>query len=243
MIFEMAGGLVSGGWNALANITSGIGTGISRIGSTFFPGPQRQEPIKSEIMQAGTYTSLPYPAAPEAQSIWESITWANQNWSGSPYAQQYGPTIKALESLKLAEQVSATPTEMQPSLFDNIIGGLDWAATQSRNIRTIVDEISGPWAPRETVYGTPQAGYPEGRDERHLNDNAQTGANVWEITKAYGQNIIDQVKGLFNMGFPQQGGQPAFGITHEVSPSKGLTVGLIVAGVVIVLVILLGRKK
>ena len=61
--------------------------------------------------------------------------------------------------------------------------------------------------------------------------------------KAGAAAMLDQVKGLFNIGFPQQQGQPVFGLTHEIKPSKGLSTGLIIAGVVIVLVILLSRKK
>ena len=239
MIFQMAGDLVSGGWNALANITSGIGKGVSRIGSTFFPGQQRVEPIRSEITQGANYLSVPLTKSPDAWSIWETMGMADNQWVGSPYAEQLGPTVKALESLKLAESVSTTP-----SLIDNIFTGLKDAASASRDIRTLADELISPWFPRsETVYGRPQAGYPAGRNEQHLNNLTQAGAEAWQVAKSSAGAILDQVKGLFNLGFPQQAGQAVFGIKHEVQPSKGLSIGLIVAGVVIVLVILVSRKK
>ncbi len=243
MIFEMAGGLVSGGWDALTNITSGIGKGISRIGSTFFPGPQRLEPIQSQITQYGNYSSLPKSVITDAPSVWETLPMATSKWLGSPYEAQYSPTKMTQLSTDLEKRISATAPVKEPGLFENIITGLDWAATQSRNIWTLADEIMGPWRPRETVYGTPQAGYPAGRDEGHLNNLVQRGADVWEVAKASADAILDQVKGLFNLGFPQQSTQPAFGIKHELAPSKGLSTGLIIAGVVIVLVILLTRKK
>ncbi len=238
MIFQMAGDLVSGGWDALANITSGIGEGVSRIGSTFFPGPQRSEPIISEITQAGNYSSWPYPAGPDASTIWKTAAMADNQWIGSPYAEQLGPTIRAAESLKLEAMVSTTP-----SLIENIFTGLKGAVAAGREIRTLADELFQPWDPRETVYGKPQAGYPEGRNEQHLNDLTQAGAEVWLKAKAGAEAILEQVKGLFNLGFPQQAGQPVFGVKHEIQPSKGLSTGLIIAGVVIVLVILLSRKK
>ncbi|GAG95507.1 unnamed protein product, partial [marine sediment metagenome] len=55
--------------------------------------------------------------------------------------------------------------------------------------------------------------------------------------------LADQAKGLFNLAFPQQGAQPAFAVQHEITPSKGLSTGLIIAGVVLVAVILLTKKK
>ena len=243
MILEMAGGLVSGGWDALTNITSGIGKGISRIGSTFFPGPQQVQPIVSEITQAGNYTSTPKPVSPDAPSTWETLQMAANQWLRSPYEDQYAALAKTQEGLNLEQKISAVEPEKEPGLFENIFTGLEWAATQSRNIRTLADELMAPWSPRDTVYGKPQAGYPEGRDEGHLNNLAQAGANMWEAMKVGAGAMLDQVKGLFNIGFPQQESQPGFGLTHEIKPSKGLSAGLIIAGIVIVLVILLSRKK
>lgn len=243
MIFEMAEGLVSGGWNALTNITSGIGKGISQIGSTFFPAPQRTV-IKSEITKAAGSTGMTYrPTAVDAPSTWETMQQAAMGWEGSPYAEQFAITVKNDQAMNLAEKVSSTKQEGIGGMFADIMGGLEFAGKQSQSISTLVDQIMGPWSPRETVRGTPQAGYPEGRDEGHLNNLSQKGAEVFATVKAGAEAIFDQVKGLFNIGFGQQGSQPVFGIQHELSPSKGLSAGLIIAGVVIVLIILLSRKK
>ncbi len=240
MIFQMAGDLISGGWDALSNITTGIGKGVGRIGSTFFPSPQRIQPIKSEITQQGNYSTLPYTKTADAPSVWETFNMVQNEWLGSPYQDQYSPAVKSAAAAQLEQLVSATG---QPGVIDNLFTGLKGLATTSREIRTLADELIAPWSTRETVYSKPQAGYPEGRDEQHLNNLAQAAANVWETTKTSAQAMLDQVKGLFNVGFPQQGGQPVFGVTHEIQPSKGLSAGLIIAGIVIVLVILLSRKK
>jgi len=243
MIIEMAGGLVSGGWNALTNITSGIGKGASYIGSAFFPAPQRTT-IQSEITKPAGGTGATYrPTTIEAPEFWATAQMAADQWLASPYEKQYAVPAKVQESQKLAQTVSSTKQEGIGGMFADIMSGLEWTAGQSQRITTLVDEIMGPWLPRETIKATPQVGYPEGRDERHLDNLAQRGAEVFATVRAGAQGILDQVKGLFNIGFPQQGEQPAFGIQHELSPSKGLSIGLIIAGVILVLVILLGRKK
>lgn len=243
MIIEMAGGLVSGGWDALTNITSGIGKGASRIGSAFFPATQRTT-IQSEITKPAGGAGATYrPTAIEAPEFWATMQMAADQWLASPYEDQYAVQKMTQESQELARTVSSVKQEGIGGMFADIMAGLEWTAGQSRKITTLVDEVMGPWLPRETIKGTPQAGYPEGRDERHLSDLTQRGAEVFATVKTGAQAILDQVKGLFNIGFPQQGSQPAFGIQHELSPSKGLSIGLIIAGVILVLIILLGRKK
>ncbi len=202
MILEMAGGLVSGGINALQNITGGIGKGISRIGSTFFPTPQQPSRIESNTVQQANFASVPYPKTQQAATLYETSPW--QHWN-DPSAF-VGPPA---------------PTLQEPSLWQNISSALTWAGTQAPKVRTIVDQFDPPKPATPT----------------------NTGAGVIQMAKTGAGALWEQAKGLFNLGFPQQKDQPAFGITHQVSPSPGLSTGLIIAGVVLVVVLLIMRKK
>lgn len=241
---EWAGGLVQGGWDALANVTNTIGKGVGGIGRTFFPEPQRNT-IVSEITQGAGASGLTYPDySIESPSLWETALWADQEWIGSPYADQYAVTTMNQESKDLASQVSVTKQNPIGDMFADIIGGMRWAGQQVSEIKTLADEITGPWMqPREVIRGIPTAGYPDGTNDQHLNDWSNRGAEVLGAVKAGAEGILNQVKGLFNIGFPQTGGQPAFGISHEIKPSFGLTTGAIIVIALILILIVFGRKK
>ncbi len=244
MIIQLGSGL-AGGWDAIDNIFKPVSGVTDQFDSSFFPIPQRPAPIVSEITQAGNFSAQPYPVGPDAPSIWESGNWAAKDWIASPYAPQYAPTTVTAESKELESLISASFVggEKEPNLLDNIVSGMNWFAVQSRKIRTLADDIMGPWTPRDTVKGTPIAGSKDGRDVQHLNDFSKMGADVINVFKTGASAILDQAKGLFNLGFPQDTKQPAFGLTHDIKLSKGLSTGLIIAGIAIVVLILFTRKK
>lgn len=210
MIIEAAGGLISGGWDAISNITSGIGKGISRIGSTFFPA-QQQARIESNTIQQANYASTPFPKSQQAATVYELYA-----PPPSPNQYQYygDPTA-------LVGPTQAPGQAPELNLWDRISKGVEWAGQQAGKIKGIADIFKPPPAP------TPP----------------NTGAKVVQMAKAGANAILDQIKGLFNLGFPQQGPQPAFGITHQVTPSPGLSTGLIVAGIILVIIVLTKGKK
>jgi len=247
MIVELGTDLAKGGWNAVNNIFKGAGelvTGaVSGVGSIIFPTAQRTT-IESEITQAAGGGGNTYrPVDAEAPSVWETGFYSKSGWVDSPYADQYAVQTMTQESRDLDAMVSAKPQDLIGGMFADIMGGLEWAAGQSKKIKTVVDELGGVFEPRETVEGKPTAGSPEGRNEIHSNDWTQKGADVLTSITAGAKAVADQVKGLFNLGFSQEKGQAVFGIQHELKPSAGLSASMIIGFVVIILVIIMGRKK
>lgn len=237
MIFQMASGLVQGGWDAISNITTGIGKGASTLVSGFFPTPQRETIISETVQAAGGVGQTYRQTDPEGQSWIETMQFAADQWLASPYEQQFAIPAKIQESKQVAKTVSA------PGGVDYIGQGLDWALEQTKKVTTFYDELSQLWSPRETVVGQPRQGYPEGRDERHLNDMISGAAEVLKIGKAKASEFLGQVKGLFGLGYDQPNAQPAFAIQHEVQPSRQTWVGLGIVAAIIVAVLLLRRKK
>lgn len=233
----MATDLVSGGWDAVSNITAGIGKGASSLVGSFFPAAQR-DTIKSETVQAAGGAGQTYrPTAPEGQSWIETMQYAEQQWIGSPYEAQFAVPAKIKESKQLAKSVSA------PGAIGAIGGGLDWALEQTKKVTTLYDQLSFLWEPRETIIAKPRAGYPEGRNERNLNDLVDRAAEVLKIGKSKAGEFVNQVKGLFGLGYGQTKKQPVFAIQHELQPSKQTWIGLGIIAAIIVVVLLLGKKK
>lgn len=239
MIFQLAGGLVSGGWDAIQNITRGIGKGASTLVSGFFPAPQRDKIISETVQAAGGSGQTYRPTETENKSMIQTWIWGNQPVPhlGSPYEEQFAIPAKVQESQQLAKSVS-------PEKSGDWIGeGLDWALQQTGKISTLVDELGGFWGAREVIIGTPREGYPEGQDEQHLNDLTSRIANVLNLGKAMGGEFISQVKGLFGLGYGQTQAQPGFVVQHDLQPTKQTWIGIAIVGAIIIAVIFLGRKK
>jgi len=136
-------------------------------------------------------------------------------------------------------KLTAATVETKPDVLGE---SLDWALGTTKKVTTLFDELSQLWEPREVIKEKPRAGTPEGKDVRNLNQVIDRGAEVIKAGKAWAGQIYDQVKGLFNLGFPQSGKQPAFSLRHELDPSPKLTIGFGVM-VAIVILFMLMRKR
>jgi hypothetical protein len=117
------------------------------------------------------------------------------------------------------------------------MGGLSWLGEQSTKIRTMVDEIGSTWGLR-----LPES-EGQGTTVQHTQPSTTSGADVITTVKGYGSQLLEQVKGLYNLAFGQDGSQPAIAIKHELEPSSKTTIGLVVAGGVILAIWFFGRKK
>lgn len=212
--------LVSGDWNAVNNL---LATG------TFFPSLQR-ETVKSETVEAAGGTGQTFrPTAQENQSMIETLKWMKDNWLGSPYEENLSVGFKSAESQRLAQKMGPKS--------DPVGETLDWALAQTKSITTLFDQVKSIWEPREVITETPRAGYPEGKDIRHLNETVEKGAEMIKAGKAWIGGVYDQVKGLFNLGFDQTGKQPVFSIEHELEPGVKIGIGVIAAAVILVLLL------
>lgn len=99
-------------------------------------------------------------------------------------------------------------------LFDSIGEGLDKALAVVKPVTTLYNQITWQYEPRGIVAGTPQAGYPEGRDEINTNNIVDRTADVLTA----GKSFYDQVKGLFGLGYPANEAQPVSPIKNELDP-------------------------
>jgi len=214
--------LVSGGWDALDNI-------YASMGLDSFPAQQRVK-VKSETVEAAGGTGWTFrPTAPENPSMVESKKWSLAGWLGSPYQEELSVGYKSAESQQLAEVMGPKADPFGESL--------EWALAQTRKVSTLYDELKGLWTPRDVTKETPRAGYPEGRDVRHLNDTIQKGSEVIRAGVSWAGGMIDQVKGLYNRAFGQTGKQPVFSIEHELEPGVKIGIGVIAAAVILVLLL------
>lgn len=234
------GQTVQGGWDALTNITAGIGKGASTLVSGFFPAPQR-ETIKSESVLAAEGSGLTYrPVLPENLSMGWTQNFAKQDWIGSPYEPQFSVPAKTKETQELAAKVSAEMQRGPVETFVDVLGKFTIGATK---ITTAADNFMVAWGlkKREPVpQGPKETGNSPGLIQ-YLNDIRDKTAAVLPTMKAVGGAILDQVKGLFSLGYEPTGSQPVFAIQHELDP-KTKTTAMVVAGIIIVL-LLLGRRK
>ncbi|MCJ7805913.1 hypothetical protein MUP46_04710 [Patescibacteria group bacterium] len=227
----MATDLVAGSWAALDNVLNSLNVGVQPSG--FYPTPQRNT-IKSETLQAAGGSGTTYrQTIPENQSWLESVGYALNGWLGSPYEAQYSKTAKTAESQSLAALVETK----KPGPIDE---GLDWALDTTKKIATVWDQLSGLFGKkREVITETPRAGSPEGKNVQNVNDTPNRSADVDKVF-AYAGQIIDQVKGLFGLGYPQTMPQPAGGVQTELGGLAGLSMGTLAIAALIIL--LLTRK-
>jgi len=239
-MFDLAGGLVTGSWNAVDNIISGIGSGASYIGSTFFPTPQRTKVI-SEIIQpaGGTGDIFRENVLPENISMLETAKFFEQQWLGSPYEDQFSIPTKVQESKELAGLVSSTKQNPIPDLFANVLGGLKGVFGATKEIKTVVDEIGGLWGLRSPIPGGEQEIGNSPGATAHTQPPTTAGADVISAIKGLGSGIAEQVKGLYNLAFGQQGSQAV----HEIKPTTGLSIGMIAAAGAVILVLILTQRK
>lgn len=234
---------VAGNWNFIDNIVQSVGQPLSASPSGFFPTPQREKVVSETVAKAGSAGWTYRPVAQQQQSIYETARWAADEWLRSPFEDQLAIPVKVQESKVLAEKVSGIKS--QAGVLEGIIGAVGRAGEVSQRIRTVVDEIGEAWGiwERPVIEERPRAGYPEGQNIQHLNRDEDDRADVVTMARGLFGGILEQVKGLFNLGFPPTGSQPAFAIKHEVEPtSKTMIIGAVIIGAILLVILLRGRK-
>jgi hypothetical protein len=247
-MLKFIGDVVGGGVQGAANVINSIGKGTVSLIRPFFPQPQSTGVENLPIKMANTAGATVRPVASELPSVWETMRMAGEQWLASPYEDQYATHLDTTPLEQMVKKTQPPSSGIFTTLGD-VIGGITSGVRQAtevgRSFRTVADEFLDVWglSGRDTVEGTPREGYPEGRDEVHWNDLRSWGAAVSESVGTWGQGVIDQVKGLFNLGYQQEGPQPAFTISHEVGATKGLTIGMIVILAVVVVLFFTGKRK
>jgi len=234
---------VLGNWDFVNNIAQSVGQPLSTSPSGFFPTPQREKMISETVEPAGSAGWTYRPLAPQQQSIYETAKWAADDWLRSPFEAQLAIPAKIQESKALEEKISGITS--QRGILEGIIGAVGRAGEISQQFRTVVDEIGGAWGvwERPVIEERPRAGAPEGQNLQHLNRDEDDRADVVTMARGLFGGILEQVKGLFNLGFPQTGSQPAFAIKHEVEPSqRTMIIAGVAVGAILLVILLRGRK-
>ena len=201
---EMAGDLVSGGWGAIANITSGIGKGAEALISPFFPSPQKQAPTVSQIVAPMGATGQTFrPTDPENISMVETQKmYAEGNYIGTQYAERFNAPAKVAES----KQLSASVSKKDSDWFGNT---LDWALEQSKKIATVADQYMEVWdlSKREPISEGPKEVGNSPGTVTHLQKDIDKRVGTIKTT---GSKLLAQFKGLFSVGYEgPTGDQPA----------------------------------
>lgn len=234
-MFQLAGDIVKGGWDAISNLAASAGKGMAEIGSAFFPAPQRTEVKHLPIEEMGGTGQTYRPTAPENESMNDTFSYFMKDWVNTPYEMQYAIPKKIAESKELNKGVSMTAGEW-------LGHGLDWALETSKKVGTIVETWDIATGRKTTATNTegkssgPTTTSTQKRTVTETGNFAQRGAEVIEKFKAAAGNILTQAKGLFNLGFEGTGGKsPVFSIQHELDPGTKLAVGS--TGVVVLLLL------
>lgn len=232
---ELAGDLVSGGWDAIANITSGIGKGAESLISPFFPSPQKQTPTVSQIVEPMGATGQTFrPTDPENPSMVETQKmYAGDNFLSSQYAERFNAPAKVAESKELSASISKKDS-------DWLGGGLDWALAQSKKIATVADEFMKTWdlEPRKSISEGPKETGNSPGTVTHMQQDVDKRVGT---IRATGSKLLEQVKGLFSIGFEgPTGDQPAHQTKTgaEYFPEPKTTLGIAVAVVIVALLLL-----
>lgn len=113
---------------------------------------------------------------------------------------------------------------------------LDWALEKGGKLLTFWNQIEDTFGKkREVIVETPRAGAPDGKDVQHVDSPGTSGADTQTILTKAGE-IINQVKGLLGIGYPQTVPQPVSGVQTELGGLAGLSMGtLAIIGLILYL--------
>ena len=145
-------------------------------------------------------------------------------WVGSPYEDDKSVTVKQDESKQLDQSVSTKSGPIGTSV--------NWFLDATASVSTLYDNIKGMFSNTDVVDGKPKAGYPEGRTEQ----NTQIDINRGPETQGGSGGFYEQVKGLFNLTFPQTEPQTVSTKASELPSTAGIAgigTGTIVIGAII----------
>ena len=237
--------VIQGGWNAIENITAGIGKGASAFTSEFFPTSQREKVAGGGPAPAEGSGMTYRPVLPENLGMMQTWSWSQKDWlTPNPYQAQFAVPAKIKESQELAAKVSSPEpwtkpwTDTAKKVWKGATG-----ITEAIN-EQLPDILLAKLGQAIGLQGTSVSDTKKTKENpeglmQNLQNIIERGA---ETTRAFGTGILEQMKGLFNLAFGQTGSQPVFGIQHEIGKETKITIGMAAAGIIIA-ILLLGRKK
>ncbi len=221
-MFQFVTDTVTGIGNLVGSVTSGAGQAFG----SFFPTPQKQVPITSQITrQVITDPSINYrPTAPDAPSLAETAKYAYNNWFGSPYQDQYGEVATTVRT------AGETPGLLDP--WSDAAGKLWEAATGAfSKINTQLPEVL---MQRWGLSGQPDP----------QNTGGEVVYQIWGSPEMAPETVpagqSGQPAGLFSLGFPNWGAAPAVRIPGTQQTIGAGTIGI--AAIALMVIIFLSKK-
>jgi len=237
-MFEFVGNVVQGGWDALGNVASTVGKGASYFVSDFFPAQQRST-MTSELAAPAGGSGMTYrPVIQENRSMVETWDFMSKGWIDTPYEQQFAVPIKVAESKALSDSISTMtqPDQKLSGLLSSVLGGI-------RQIKTVADEfidLLGLKKHEPVSAGPTEIGNSPGVVV-NTEPIREAGADVLTRIQLAGREMINQVKGLFGLGYPQTEPQGVYPVVTSIGGISAMSL-LIIAGIVILIIFLRSKK-
>lgn len=229
-MFEFVGNIVSGGWDAINNITTGVsnfGSNLFGGASGFFPTAQKKEPLSSSLMQPTIFSQNNFRVtSPDAPSLRETAAWAYDNWFDSPYENQFG----------IHETVPAVS-----GWFDPWKGAVDtvWNAATGA-FSNINDQLPNLLMQKLGLVPKAQPQNSQGAVVYQVPGSQNTNP----APATYPAGWFEQMAGLFGLGYPAAGATPAVPISPPtVAQKAGISTGIIVLIGGAIVLVMLARKK
>ncbi len=219
-MFQFVSDTVAGGWNAVSNIAASVSSGASQAFGSFFPTPQIQTPIRTQITQPViSNPNINYrPTAADAPSLAETARFAYENWLGSPYEDQYGaPAGEAQGLFAPWKSAAADLWNAATGAFSKINEQLPDVIMERWGLKPAADPQNTEGEVIYQVWGSP---------------------DMTPATHINGQPA--QPAGLFSLGFPQWGSAPVVRIPGTQQTISTGTLGI--AAIALIALFILTKK-
>ena len=155
-----------------------------------------------DLVDQSTFAGLPYrPTSTQAESLFTTSVYAENDWYGTPYALQFSEQANVEESRAKAALIGG---ESSGGFFEDLWGNIkEETAKTFKSIGDVLEETYKLGVQSVTL-GSPVPGSPPAPGEINLTAARREQIIKDRIGAAEGifDSVVAQVKGLFNMGYP-----------------------------------------
>lgn len=183
--------------DSIGGLQSILGNDNPAMTSTgFFPAPQRQVPVQSQITLPAVSTGSARALAPDAPSIAQTAAWAYKDWFNSPYEAQLAPTVKPTVAPAPKWNTNIFPAENQ-NWFDRLAD--PWKKSASNLFSSSGQALLNTWDNLPNLLLKKVGLIPE---TQTVNTAGTKEVHVYQTeSKSPQPAISEQPTGLFNLGY------------------------------------------